>query len=123
MTLREAQDNDDERDALEHCRSLLETKSKADKAVKDAQLALDQQVLEHYATLTEAEIKTLVVADKWFASIHAAVDGEVQRLTQNLTERVKELEERYAQPLPDLESEVQEFSMKVDKHLLNMGVS
>ena len=31
------------------------------KAVKDAQLALDEQVLAHYATLTETEIKTLVV--------------------------------------------------------------
>ena len=122
MTLSEAQDNDDERDALEHCLSLLETKSKADKAVKDAQLALDQQVLARYGTLTETEIKQLVIDDKWFATIQDAITGEVQRLTQNLTERVKELEERYAQPLPALESEVQEFSMKVDKHLLKMGV-
>ena len=34
------------------------------------ELALDTQVLAHYATLTEEEIKTLVVVkDKWFASI------------------------------------------------------
>jgi type I restriction enzyme M protein len=122
MTLREAQDNDDERDALEHCRSLLETKSKADKAVKDAQLALDQQVLARYGTLTETEIKQLVIDDKWFASIQAAITGEVQRLTQALTERVKELEERYAQPLPSLEGEVDDFSMKVNEHLSKMGV-
>ncbi len=42
-TLHETQDdNDDERDALEHCQSLLDAKSKADKAIKDAQLALDE---------------------------------------------------------------------------------
>ena len=71
LTPHEIQDNDDEQDALEHCLSLLDAKSKADKAVKEAQLALDEQVLAHYAMLTEDEIKVLVVADKWFASIHA----------------------------------------------------
>ena len=103
---------------------LLDAKSKAEKAVKDAQLDLDKQVLAHYATLTEDEIKTLVVEDKWFASsIHASIDGEVQRLTQALAERVKELEERYAQPLPDLEREVEAFGAKVEAHLREMGVA
>ena len=119
MTHNDAQD--DEREALEHCLSLIDAKSKADKAVKAAQLALDEQVLARYATLTETEIKQLVIDDKWFATIQAAVTGEVQRLTQNLTERVKELEERYAQPLPELTSEVDELSAKVDEHLKSMG--
>ena len=121
-TPHETQDNDDEREVLEYCLSLLDAKSKADKAVKDAQLALDEQVLTHYATLTEDEIKVLVVEDKWFASIHAAIDGEVQRLTQALAERVKELEERYANPLPELAREVEAFDVKVAAHLRNMGV-
>ena len=122
ITHHETQDNDDERDALEHCQSLLDAKSKADKSVKEVQFALDEQVLAHYATLTEDEIKALVVADKWFASIHAAIDGEVQHLTQALAVRVQELEERYAQPLPDLEHEVEEFGIRVEHHLENMGV-
>ena len=122
ITHHETQDNDDEQDALEHYLSLLDAKSKAEKAVKEVQLALDEQVLAHYSTLTEDEIKVLVVVDKWVASIHAAFEGEVQRLTQALTERVKELEERYAQPLPDLEQEVETFSAKVAVHLKNMGV-
>ncbi len=120
-TFHETQDNDDERDALEHCQSLLEAKSKAEKAVKDAQLALDEQVLARYATLTEAEIKTLVVEDKWVASIQLAIEGEVQRVIQALTERVKELEERYAEPLPTLEQEVEDFNLKVEAHLKSMG--
>ena len=111
---------DDEREALEHCLSLIDAKSKADKAVQAAQLALDEQVLARYATLTEMEIKRLVIDDKWFATIQAAVTGEVQRLTQHLTERVQELDERYAQPLPDLQNEVEDFSMKVEEHLLKM---
>ena len=121
ITIGDAQDN--EQEALEHCLSLIEAKAEADKAVKEAQLALDEQVLAHYATLTEPDIQTLVINDKWFASIQAAITGEVQRLTQNLAERVKELEERYTQPMPALESEVQEFSMKVNEHLSKMGVA
>ena len=122
MTRNDTQDNDEEYDALEHCLSLIDAKSKADKAVKDAQLALDEQVLACYGILTEEEIKQLVIDDKWFATIQTAVTGEVQRLTQNLTERVKELEERYAQPLPSLEGEVEYFTLKVNEHLSKMGV-
>ncbi len=79
-------------------------------------------MLARYATLTEAEIKVLVVKDKWVASIQSAIVGEVQRVIQALTARVKELEERYAQPLSDLENEVEDFSLKVEAHLLNIGV-
>ena len=122
LTHNDAQDNDEEHDALKHCLTLIDAKSKADKAVKNAQQALDEQTLARYATLTETEIKQLVIDDKWFATIQAEIMSEVQRLTQNLTQRVKELEERYAQPLPSLAGEVQEFSLKVEKHLANMGV-
>ena len=123
MMPRDAQDNDEERETLEHCKSLLDVKAKKDKEVKEAQLALDEQVLAHYATLTETEIKQLVIDDKWFASIQAAITSEVQRLTQALAERVKELEERYVQPMPALEGEVDDFSLKVNEHLSKMGVN
>ena len=122
LTHNDVQDNDEEHDALKHCLTLIDAKSKADKAVKNEQQALDEHVLAHYATLTETDIKQLVIDYKWFATIRDEIMGEVQRLTQNLTERVQELEERYAQPLPELASEVQEFSLKVEKHLANMGV-
>ena len=123
-TLHETQDdNDAEYDTLQHCLSLIDAKSKADKALKEAQLDLDKQVLAHYATLTEDEIKTLVVTDKWFASIQSAIESEVQRVIQTLTGRVKELEERYAQPLPDLEQEVEKFGIRIEHHLKNMEVN
>jgi type I restriction enzyme M protein len=112
----------EERETLMSCLRLIEDQSKKSKAVKREQEVLDKQVLARYDTLTETEIKQLVIDDKWFASIQAAITGEVQRLTQALTERVKELEERYAQPLPSLEGEVDDFSMKVNEHLSKMGV-
>ncbi len=120
MTHNDAQD--DERHALEHCLSLINAKAKADKKVKEAQLTLDEQVLARYATLTETEIKQLVIDDKWFATIQSDITSEVRRLTQSLTERVKELEERYAQPLLDLAREVEAFNAKVDGHLKKIGL-
>ena len=115
-------DIEEERNTLVHYLTLFDTKSKADTAAKDAQIALNTKVLARYTTLTETEIKTLVVEDKWFAGIGAAIEDEVQRLTQRLTGRVKELEERYAQPLPELESTVEAFGMKVEAHLQKMRV-
>lgn len=112
----------EEREVLTQVMALIEAESGAAKAVKEARAALDERVLARYASLTGDEIKTLVVEDKWFASIRAAVEGEVQRLTQRLAGRVKELDERYARPLPELEREVEAFGAKVEEHLKRMGL-
>ena len=122
-SVRNEPDAEEERTALTRCLALLEAESRAGKGVKEAQNVLDEQVLARYATLTETEIKTLVVEDQWLKNIRAAIEGEVQRLTQQLARRVKELEERYARPLPELEREVEAFGDKVAGHLKRMGVS
>ena len=114
-------ESDEERGALTRCLALIETESKASKAVTEAKASLDQKVLARYATLTEPQIKTLVIEDKWFASIRGAIEGEVQRLTQQLAGRVKVLEERYARTLPELERDVKAFNTKVEGHLRKMG--
>ena len=111
-----------EREALARVMELIEAEARAAKAVKEARAALDERVLARYATLTEDEIRRLVVEDKWFASIRAAIDAEVERLTQRLAGRVKELDERYARPLPELEQEAEAFGAKVEEHLRRMGV-
>ena len=84
---------------------------------------LYRQVLDRYDTLTESEVKTLVVDDKWFASIRAAVEGEEQRMTQNLAGRVRKLEELHARPLPEMESGLDALSAKVESHLAKMGMA
>ena len=116
-------DSDEERDALTRCLKLIEAEAKASKAVRDAEAALDEKVLAKYPKLTEAEIKSLVVDDKWFASIQTAIADEVQRLTQRLAGRVRELAERYETPLPQLTDGVAELQAKVNRHLITMGVT
>ena len=122
-TIRGETENDGERDILKRCLTMIEAESKARKAVNEAQADLDRGVLARYATLSTAEIKTLVVEDKWCAGIRAAIDHEVQRLTQQFAGRVQELEDRYVRPLPVLERDVDEFRTKVEGHLKRMGLS
>jgi type I restriction enzyme M protein len=74
-----------------------------------------------YTELTEEEIKTLVVDDKWLATLANAVQGELDRVSQTLTGRIRQLAERYATPLPQLVDEVAALSARVDEHLKKMG--
>jgi type I restriction enzyme M protein len=115
-------DSDDEKRVLTRCMELIETETAAAREVKEAQAELDGKVLAQYAGLSETEIKTLVADDKWFVSISTAVEGEVQRLTQQLATRVTELEERYARPMSQLEREVNALGSKVETHLKRLGV-
>ena len=62
-----------------------------------------------------------VVDDKWLAAIAGAIHGEMDRISQALTQRVKELAERYETPLPQAASRVAELEQKVNKHLERMG--
>jgi len=89
--------------------------------IKDAEKALETQVIAKYKTLTESEIKVLVVDDKWMATLEQAVKGEMDRISQRLTQRIKELAERYATPLPKLVTETAMLTAKVDAHLKKMG--
>lgn len=114
--------HDDELAALQQCQSLLEAEASASKKLKEAIKALDEGVFKHYPRLTEAEIKQLVVDDKWLTTIESDVQAEIERVTQSLAARIKTLEERYAEPLPQIIDEVAELSARVDGHLRKMGL-
>jgi type I restriction enzyme M protein len=114
-------DTEDERTILNAYLNLLEQETEAKRKVKDAQKALDAKVASRYKTLSENEVKTLVVEDKWLATLASEVQAELNRVSQALTGRIKELAERYAMPLPRLSEEVEVLSGKVDAHLQKMG--
>ena len=112
---------DEERAALNACLKLMEQEKEAADAEKDAKTALDTKTVKQYAKLTDAEIKLLVVEDKWLAALQADVAGELDRVSQALTGRVKLLTERYVSPLPKLAQSVDALQAKVDAHLKRMG--
>ena len=102
---------------------LSERETALKRAAKEQEAALDKLACDKYPTLTEAEIKTLVVDDKWMARLAAAVQGELERVSQTLTGRIRELAERYATPLPQLTDEVATLAARVEEHLAKMGAS
>jgi hypothetical protein len=53
----------------------------------------------------------------------AAVQGELDRVSQTLTGRIRQLAERYATPLPQLVDEVEALAAKVNGHLKKMGAA
>ncbi len=113
----------EELDILYDYLQLMTDEMNQKKAHKQKMEVLHESVIATYAQLTEEEIKTLVIEDKWFARIRADIHEEVQRVTQQLKGRIKELDERYARPLPELEREVDEYSARVESHLKKMGLS
>jgi type I restriction enzyme M protein len=114
-------DDADERAALETYAHLLKQQSEAKARRKATQEDLDRKIDAKYPKLTEAEIKTLVVDDKWLAQLSAAVQGELDRVSQTLTGRIRQLAERYATPLLKLTDEVDGLAARVEEHLKKMG--
>jgi type I restriction enzyme M protein len=114
-------DDAEERQALEDYAALLDQQLEAKARLKAAQDDLEARLDAKYPTLTEDEIKTLVVDDKWLATIAATVQGELDRVSQTLTGRIRQLAERYATPLPQLADEVATLAARVDGHLKKMG--
>jgi len=107
--------------ALEAWLQLSTQEADLKKSLKDAEAELDLLALAKYPKLSEAEIKTLVVEDKWLAVLDKDIHGEMDRISQALTQRVKELAERYETPLPVLADNVANLSVKVEVHLRKMG--
>jgi transposase/phage host-nuclease inhibitor protein Gam len=122
--LREIEDDAeaaDERKVLGDYLALIEKGAATSAKVEDAQDALIAKVATQYGKLSEDEIKTLVVDDKWLATLATAVQGELERVSQRLTERIRELAERYAVPMPQLTEELATLAARVEGHLKKMG--
>ena len=111
----------DERAMLNEYLDLLEQETEASKKIKDAQKTLVSKVAARYSILSEDEVKTLVIEDKWLVTLASDLQTELNRISQALTGRIKELAERYATPLPTLTAEVEELSSRVETHLQKMG--
>ena len=100
---------------------LSEEEAATKKALKAAEADLDDQAYGRYDSLTEADVRQLVVNGKWLASLEQAVAAEVERVSQQLTSRLKQLGERYGEALPQIIDRVEELESRVAVHLERMG--
>lgn len=110
----------EEKQLLEKYLKLADNKTNAEKKIKELQKALELKVWNQYLELKEADIKTIVVDDKWMATLDNAIKSEMQRISQQLTQRIKELAERYETPLPEINAEVEKLEARVNAHLEKM---
>ncbi|WP_392452703.1 type I restriction-modification system subunit M [Corynebacterium dentalis] len=108
--------------ALQDASKLYSAEASAKKAVRDTQADLDLATLKKYSDLTQDDIQTLVLDDKWRATIAHRVASEVEALTLNLVSRIQQLGERYAETVDDLDTELKRLESKVANHLAALGV-
>ena len=116
-------EDDSTRRDLSQLLAAMEDQESTAHIARESQLALDQKVLSRYSMLTNTEVMTLVIEDKWFAKIGLSIQNELDDLTRKLAGRLCELEKRYAQPLAGLEREVVLYGERVAGHLRTMGVT
>jgi type I restriction enzyme M protein len=112
----------DERKLLTEFFSLAENESAASVKLSQAQEALTKAVAAKYGNLSEDEIKILVVEDRWLTTVAAAIQSELDRVSQTLAGRVRQLAERYSAPLPKLTGETSSLTARVQGHLKKMGM-
>jgi type I restriction enzyme M protein len=91
------------------------------KEIKEKEQELDDKVYAKYPKLTVDEIKAMVINDKWLTTIKNAIGSEIDQISQHLTNRIKELAERYDTPLPKTNQIVANLESTVNAHLKKMG--
>jgi type I restriction enzyme M protein len=111
----------DEAAVLNQWLELSDAEADLKKSIKAAEADLDTKALTKYSKLTHDEVKALVVHDKWIAKIDADIHGEMDRISQALTQRVRTLAGRYETRMPDLAKRVASNDAKVHQHLKEMG--
>ena len=100
--------------------ALLEREAVASRKVKDAQKALNTKVLAQYAKLTEAEIRKLVVDDKWLVRSMPTCranwigSASADRARPGTGGTVRDAVAATRQPVEELEA-------RVNAHLQRMG--
>lgn len=125
--IREIRDSGEEKSAVDELKvlktwlKLAADESELKKRSKEAAAALDAAAYARYPQLSAAEIQTLVVDRKWLATLEATLHAEIERVSQALSQRLRELAERYATPLPALNARADELEARVAAHLEKMG--
>lgn len=116
-----SKNDEEEKKVLLAYMKLSEVQGDLNKKIKEHQKLLETLVWNKYKLLTDEDIKCLVIEDKWMRVMENAIQTEMQHISQRLTQRIKELAERYAMPFTLQLDEVITLENKVKAHLNKMG--
>lgn len=103
--------------------AIYTAKKERGKIEKSLVESLTKKVIAKYDTLTADEIRSLVIYDKWKATIFQRAEAELTRVNQQMRADVLALVDRYATPLPKIDNRVNELRDKVNAHLAAMGIN
>jgi len=109
--------------ALEHLAKLYASEFGAKKAIKDTTADRDEKALAQYGKLSDVDIQSLVIHEKWGKTIGAHIAGEVTELSQVLISRLRALADRYEFTVGELDQRYEELKTRVAEHLVTLGVS
>lgn len=91
------------------------------KDIQQLERDLDKDIYEKHSFLTEDKVKDIVIREKWLKSIQQNLQGALDQVGQKLSERIKQLYERYEDALPKQSKHVSGLEKKVKGHLKKMG--
>lgn len=111
----------DDKAVLQALQTLVTRIDEGTKALKDLRAALDRKTREQYPKLTDDQCLELLLNRKWYCTIVNGIYSLYTAVSHRISDRVTELNERYAQTLPALEAEVTLLEIKVKSHLERMG--
>ncbi len=109
-------------DLLTEYLELLEKEPSLKKSLNALKDEIERKVIAKYPKLSEEEIKNLIVDKKWFATISERIESELDNISHRLSNRIKELADRYEKPLVQIEKEVEDLTSKAEEHLKAMGM-
>jgi type I restriction enzyme M protein len=102
-------------------KKLMDDETAIQTNIKTAKAELEKKVIIQYPKLSIDEIKTVVVEKKWMANMEQRIRTEMDNISHRLTQRIKELADRYETPMPQLTKHVDTLTAKVENHLKQMN--
>ncbi|AEE97976.1 N-6 DNA methylase [Mahella australiensis] len=111
----------EEYDALLAYQAKMIKKEETDKAIKEAQKALDDKVQAKYVELTVDEIKHLLFNMKWMAKLEADIKDEIEQVLNTMSAKVLLIAKRYEHTLGEIEEKAEASRKAVMAALERMG--
>ena len=114
-----------DKETIELYTKYIETSAKLSEAkdtLKQLQAVMFAAVMEKYASLTEQDIKHLVVDCKWQGTVVSRTDALLAEVSQQMASDIVALRDRYAHTLPSISARVEELRSQVNASLAAMGI-
>lgn len=91
--------------------------------LKESHKEMLTAVQDKYSTLTEDEIRHLVIECKWFATLDSRTATLFNECSQQMTNDIIALHERYKTTLPEIDAKVNDLRQQVNDAFKNMGIN